>query len=226
MRVLVTGFEPFGGDDANASADAVRALAAADAIPGVELVTAILPVSFARAPAALAAAVESTRPDAVLSVGEAGGRTAVTPERFAANERVARIPDNDGARPAGPIDDGPELLAGGLDVDAAVAACRAAGVAAEPSDDAGRFVCNAVFRAALTCFDGPAGFVHVPALRASGASARVGAETDENPAAPGPTDALTVLDLARALGAVISTLPAPPRGGGDSARMGAWARFG
>jgi len=202
VTILVTGFEPFGGDAVNASGEAVRALAAGWDDPAVELVTAILPVSFEGAPIALDRAVRRYRPDAVVCVGEAGGRLAVTPERYAVNDRLARIADNDGRSPTGAIDEGPELLASRLDVDRLVAAVRAAGVPAEASEDAGRFVCNAVFRAALTSFEGPAGFVHVPAVRPTGV-AGVGAETDGR-AAEAAT--VTVDDLARALAAMISTL--------------------
>lgn len=200
--ILVTGFEPFGGEAVNASREAVLALAAAWDDPAVELVTAILPVSFAGAPSALAAAIELHRPAAVLCVGEAGGRTAVTPELHAYNERLARIADNDGARPEGPIDDGPERLDSRLDVARQVAAIRAVGVPAEESADAGRFVCNAVFRAALTGFAGPAGFVHVPAVRDDGV-AGVGAETDGG--AP-RVAAVTIADLDLALAEVVRGL--------------------
>ncbi|MFD0864300.1 hypothetical protein ACFQ06_00550 [Tessaracoccus lubricantis] len=185
MRILVSGFEPFGGDVANASGDAVEQLGATWDDPAVDLHVVTLPVSFDRAPTALAAAIAATRPDAVICVGEAGGRTAVTPERWAVNERSARIPDNDGAQPSGPIDDLAPSLASRIDVDGIVEAMRAAGIEAQPSQDAGRYVCNAVFRAALTGFDGPAGFIHVPALRATG-EALVGAETDG--AEPRPAD--------------------------------------
>ncbi len=208
MRVLVSGFEPFGGDVANASADAVRALADGWAHPTVELRTVILPVTFDGAPAALADAIAREEPDVVLCVGEAGGRLAITPERWAVNERQARIPDNDGQQPSGPIDDGGLRHEARVDVDAMVAAMRAAGIPAEVSEDAGRFVCNAIFRAALTGFDGPAGFIHVPALRARG-EALVGAETDPEP--PPGRDAggervTTVAELVTALTAAIDTL--------------------
>ncbi|WP_145952785.1 pyroglutamyl-peptidase I [Tessaracoccus aquimaris] len=201
MLVLVTGFEPFGGDTSNASGDAV-ALLRERGVPGVDLITATLPVGFASGPAALRTLIARHRPDAVVAVGEAGGRAAVTPEMWAVNAQVARIADNDGLRPTGPIDDGPERLAARLDVPALVAAIRATGVPAEASEDAGAFVCNAVFRAALTGFDGPAGFVHVPAVR-EGATAMVGAETDD--AAPVAAD-LTVDDLATALAAVLRAI--------------------
>ncbi len=176
-RVLLTGFEPFGGDAVNASGEAVRLLAESFDDPAIELITAILPVSFRGGPVAVRALILEHHPDAVIAVGEAGGRGAVTPELWAVNEAVARIPDNDGQCPEGVLDEGPERLATRLDVPALVTAIDAVGVPAELSADAGRFVCNAVFRTVLTGSDVPAGFIHVPALRSSG-TAGVGAETD------------------------------------------------
>ncbi|SHI75744.1 pyroglutamyl-peptidase [Tessaracoccus bendigoensis DSM 12906] len=199
-RVLVTAFEPFGGDAVNASGEAVARLAASWADPTVELVKEILPVSFERAPLALADAIRGHRPDAVVCIGEAGGRVAVTPERHAVNERVARIADNDGAMLDGPIDGGPDVLETRLDVAGIVAAVRSLGVPAEGSEDAGRFVCNTVFRSVLTLFDGPAGFIHVPAVRDVG-EATVGAETDA--AAGRRSLEMTFEDLALALDAVV-----------------------
>lgn len=202
----MTGFEPFGGEQVNASGDAVAALAATwgERAPG--LATAILPVSFDGAPIALREAIERVRPDFLVCVGEAGGRAAVTPERFAVNDRCARIPDNDGLQPSGPIDDGPRVLAGGIDPDLLTAAIRRVGVPAATSEDAGRFVCNATFRAALTCFNGPATFVHVPAVRPAGSVAGVGGETDPMPTGVTGRHGLTVGDLARALAAVLGVL--------------------
>ena len=199
VRVLITGFEPFGGDTANASGQAVLRLARRFDDPDLELVHAVIPVSFLGGPEALRRLIAEHDPDVVVAVGEAGGRSAVTPEQWAVNEQVARIPDNDGAQPSGPIDTRPQRLASRLDVDALVAAVLQAGIPAESSQDAGAFVCNAVFRAALTGFDGPAGFVHVPAVRDCGA-ATVGAETD----AKAPVQSgLTFDDLATALEAIV-----------------------
>ncbi|MCG6567240.1 hypothetical protein [Tessaracoccus sp. ZS01] len=205
MRILVSGFEPFGGDPANASGDAVRELGATWSDASVELHTVILPVSFDRAPETLAASIEAVRPDAVICVGEAGGRPLVTPERWAVNERRARIPDNDGAQPCGPIDDLVPRLPSRLDVDGIVRAVRAAGVAAEVSDDAGRYVCNATFRAALTGFDGPAGFIHVPAVRATG-TVLVGSETDGPAVGRAAADPLSLQEVVTALRAAIAVV--------------------
>ena len=183
--MLITGFEPFGGDSVNASGVVLERLASAwgraggPRVAGLELVTAVLPVEFVGAARVLAAAIAEARPDAVLCLGEAGGRSAVTPERWAGPTALGRIPDNAGFAPRNePLDGDAGLLASRLDVDAMVAAIRAAGVASHASGDAGRFVCNATFRALLRDHDVPGGFIHVPAVRDTGV-ALVGGETDD-----------------------------------------------
>ncbi|MFC7431447.1 MULTISPECIES: pyroglutamyl-peptidase I [unclassified Agrococcus] len=199
MRILVTGFEPFGGDAENASREAVQRLGGRG-VDGIDVVVGVLPVAFRAGPEALRALVAEHVPDAVLAVGEAGGRTAVTPERHGRNRIDARIPDERGEQPRDvPVDDGPELRPATLDVDALAAAVRDAGVAAEVSDDAGGFVCNrlAVEAAGL---DVPAAFVHVPAVRSAGV-AGVGRETDAGRASVVPP--LTLDDLATALAACV-----------------------
>ncbi|MFC4555424.1 pyroglutamyl-peptidase I [Georgenia faecalis] len=165
--VLVTAFEPFDGQPVNASAEGVGALA--DAWNGPErLVTALLPVTFAGSAAALREAVAEHAPDLVVGVGEAPGRDRVSLERVAINVVDARIPDNDGAQPVDvPVVDGaPTAHLTGLPVKACVAALESAGIAAEVSNTAGTYVCNAVF---FTLMDALAatpgvrgGFVHVP----------------------------------------------------------------
>lgn len=199
MKILVTGFEPFGGDRENASQEAVRLLADAwssDPQPGVELVTGTLPVAFAAAGQMLEALLAEHAPDAVLAVGEAGGRTAITPERWAANEDDARIPDNAGDQPRGTAIDptGPDRRASALDPDALVSAILQVGLPADVSEDAGRFVCNhvAYLVAGLTV---PGGFVHVPAVRSHG-FATVGAETDPS-GSPGASAGLGDADSLR-----------------------------
>lgn len=203
MRILVTAFEPFGGDAENASLEAVTRLAGRG-VGDVEVVAGVLPVAFATAPATLRALVDAHGPDAVLAVGEAGGRAVVTPERHGRNRVDARIPDELGDQPRdAAIDDGPVLRGATLDVDALVDAIRAAGVPAEASEDAGGFVCNriAVEVAGLPV---PAAFVHVPAVRSVGV-AGVGDETD---AVAGVETALSFDDLATALAACVRSAAA------------------
>lgn len=203
MRALVTCFEPFGGDVENASREAARALAERWAASGVEVVVEELPVVFDGA--AFERAVGCHRPDLVLCVGEAGGRTAITPERQAVNEMRARIPDNAGAQP-----DGEPVVVGAPEIrelkdlaEAATEALVQAGWAATTSDDAGRYVCNATaFRA--YGLDVPALFVHVPALRSAG-EATVGAETSGSGEAEGRA-ASSFEELGEALAVVLTRL--------------------
>lgn len=165
VRLLVTGFEPFDGQPVNASWLAVQALARDWRGGGLE--TLCLPVSYARAPVTLLAAVERLRPEVVLCTGEAGGRAALSVERVALNVADARIPDNDGAQPVDEtlVPGGPLALPTGLPLRACVDAVARAGVDVEVSSSAGTFVCNAVFYALARALVGtgpPHGFVHVP----------------------------------------------------------------
>ena len=98
MKLLVTGFEPFGGEARNPSAEVVEALPGA--VAGAEIIKLILPTTRFEAPERVERAVEAHRPDVVLSIGQAGGRAAVSVERFAVNLDDYRIPDNAGNQPA------------------------------------------------------------------------------------------------------------------------------
>lgn len=165
-RVLLTGFEPFGGDPHNPSIVAARDAAALLAQRGVPARAVELPCTFAGSGPALLAALEEARPEVVVAVGLAGGTERVRLERVAVNIQDARIPDNAGAQPVDlPVRaDGPAAHLGTLLVKRALARVRAAGVPAELSLSAGTFVCNHVMYALL---DAPgaarrAGFVHVP----------------------------------------------------------------
>lgn len=201
MTILVTGFEPFGGETENASGAAVQRLAKLNAPDGVQLATAILPVTWSGAAPALLRAVEEHRPDAIVAVGEAGGRAVVTPERWARNLGHGRIPDNNGVvRDAAPLARGPERLESRLDPFALTHAIRNAGVPAEVSDDAGAFLCNAIFWTALHGTDLPAAFLHVPAARSRG-TAHIGVETD--PEHAHADSALGLDDITQALAAAV-----------------------
>ena len=144
--VLLTGFEPFAGDQTNPSGDAVVRLGAAWNGPA-RLVTAVLPVDFARAGAELIELVATHRPDVVIATGLAGGRDAITPERIAVNLRDARIPDNAGHQPVdtASIPGAPLAYASSLPVKAIATEIAASGIPASVSLSAGSFVCNDVF---------------------------------------------------------------------------------
>ena len=164
--LLMTCFEPFGGRETNVSREAVMALP--PTIGPFELRRACLPVAFGRAAELAAQAADELCPAAIVCVGEAAGRTAITPEATARNLRDARIPDNDGAQPHGEpvLAGGPDELCSTLPIDAIVEAILSVGVPAEVSHNAGTFVCNDLMYLTLHRFgqgDIPCGFVHVPA---------------------------------------------------------------
>ena len=167
--ILVTGFDPFGGEHTNPSWEAVRRLP--DSIAGAALQKRQLPTVFGAAGETLRAAIHELNPELVLCVGQAGGRAAVTVERVAVNLRDARIPDNAGAQC---IDEpiragGPDAYFSTLPTRAMVEAVQTGGLPAVLSYSAGTFVCNDVF---YTLLDLAATeqrplrgtFVHVPYL--------------------------------------------------------------
>jgi pyroglutamyl-peptidase len=167
MRILLTGFEPFGGRARNSSAEVVERLAGAPPT-GVDLATAILPVTFAGAWPALERAVRTHEPDAVVLLGQAAGRATVDVERVAINVAHTTAADNAGDAP----EDRP-LVAGGPDgrfatlpVRAIAEALHAEGIPAAVSNTAGTHVCNALLYLALQHLDVPVGFVHLPLLPA------------------------------------------------------------
>ena len=166
-RLLITGFEPFGGERVNPSWEAVRQLP--DCIGDWRLTRLRVPVVFGQAAETVLRAAEETRPDAVLCVGQAGGRVGVTPEAVAINLREASIPDNAGRRPANePVrPDGPAAYFTTVPAREMVRAVREADIPASLSLSAGAFVCNDLLYMLLDHYDGTdtrVGFIHVPFL--------------------------------------------------------------
>jgi len=168
-RVLLTGFEPFGGETINPSWEAARALHEV-VIAGHQVVAHRLPVVFGVALESLRTALDTHRPALVLAVGQAGGRAAIALERVAINLIDARIADNSGEQPIDrPIDPhGAPAHFSTLPLKAIRSALLAAGIPAELSLSAGSFVCNQVFyglMARLAERPGACGgFVHIPYL--------------------------------------------------------------
>lgn len=163
--ILVTAFEPFGGEDRNPALDAMRALP--ETIAGTHIATRVVPTEFNRSIRVVTEAIEKTQPVAVLAIGQAGGRAAVTPERVAINLDDARIPDNAGVQPLDQpiVAAGPAAYFSTLPVKAMVQAIRAAGVPAELSHTAGTYVCNHLLYGILHHLRDShtrGGFVHVP----------------------------------------------------------------
>ena len=166
MKIIVTGFDPFGGETINPSIECVKAL---PEIEGVELIRLELPTVFKESAIRLNEVINDVKPDAVLSVGQAGGRPGITMERIAINVDDARIPDNISQQP---IDEeiqveGEAAYFSTLPIKRIVKAIREAGISAEVSNSAGTFVCNHIMYQALfaaTKADKPfkAGFMHIP----------------------------------------------------------------
>lgn len=162
--ILLTGFEPFGGDAHNPTRDAVLRVRERWTGPH-KLVTAILPVTFAGAPAALQRLVDAEQPDIVIATGVAGGRGRISVERVGLNLQDARIPDNAGERPVDTesVPGGPAAAFATLPVKRIVAAITDAGIPGEVSMSAGTFVCNHLLYTTLQANPGRwVGFVHVP----------------------------------------------------------------
>ena len=162
-KVLLTGFEPFGKATLNPSGEIVKQ------ISGDNIVTAILPVAYAQSAEALLALIEHHKPDVVISLGQAEGRTHITHERIAINLDDARLADNEGVmRNDAPIVvGGPVAFESTLPIKEFVAAINAAGVPAAVSLSAGAFLCNHIFYVAQDRLKGTkvrSGFVHVPLM--------------------------------------------------------------
>ena len=160
--LLLTGFEPFGGDARNPSGEAALALHG-EVIAGQRVHGVVLPCVFATAPQALRAAIVATQPDLVLCLGLAASRRGFHPERVAINLIDARIADNAGAQPVDePVIAGAAAAAfSTLPVKAMAAALQQAGHPAMVSYTAGSFVCNQVFFALMQLPVARAGFLHL-----------------------------------------------------------------
>ena len=161
--ILLTGFEPFGTATSNPSGEIVRQ------ISGDNIVTAILPVAYAQSAERLLSLIEEHKPDVVICLGQAEGRTAITPERIAINLDDARLADNQGVlrNDVKILEDGPDAYFSTLPVNEFVAAIKAQGIPAAVSLSAGAFLCNHVFYVAQNKFAGSdvrSGFVHVPLM--------------------------------------------------------------
>lgn len=168
-RILVTGFDPFGGESVNPAAEAVARLPSA--VGAFEVTVLEIPTVFGAAADTVLRAAQTLQPHAILCVGQAGGRGAVTPEVVGINLREATIPDNAGNKPVNTpvVEGGPAAYFATLPVRDMVAAVRARGIPCALSYSAGAFVCNDLLYTLLHHYretDVKVGFVHVPYLPA------------------------------------------------------------
>jgi pyroglutamyl-peptidase len=170
-KLLITGFEPFGGEEINPSWEAVFRLP--DEIGGYILTKLRIPVVFGKAAEAVIAKGAEISPDVILCVGQAGGRTAITPELVAINLRHAKIPDNEGQQPKDePIfPDENCAYFSTLPVRQMAEAVNALGIASQVSYSAGAYVCNDLLYTLLHRYQNTqikVGFVHIPYSKEQG----------------------------------------------------------
>lgn len=168
MKILVTGFDPFGGEETNPAIESVKRID--ENIEGAEIIKLEIPTVFHKASDVVEAKIKEVKPDVILSIGQAGGRYGITVERVAINEDDARIEDNEGNQP---IDvkireDGAPAYFASLPIKAMVEEIKKENIPASVSNTAGTFVCNHIMYQDLYLAekygDIKAGFIHVPFL--------------------------------------------------------------
>ena len=170
-HLLITGFDPFGGESVNPSWLAVSKLP--DTIGNYTVHKMGIPTVFGKAAEKVLEKANEIQPDLILCIGQAGGRDAVTPERIAVNIRDARIPDNAGNQPRGEFvaPDGPAAYFATVPVEKMAQAIRDTQVPGAVSNTAGAYVCNDVMYTLLHRYAGTdvkVGFIHVPRLPEQG----------------------------------------------------------
>ncbi|MGL5174796.1 MAG: pyroglutamyl-peptidase I [Cetobacterium sp.] len=167
MKVLITGFDPFGGESINPAWEAVNAMQ--DVIDGIEIVKLQIPTVFRKSAEKLFAGIEEHKPDVVMCIGQAGGRYDMSVERVAINMDDGRIPDNEGYQPIDtPVyEDGENAYFATLPIKGIVEEIKAANIPASVSNTAGTYVCNHIMYSLLYYISKnnlniKGGFIHVP----------------------------------------------------------------
>lgn len=167
MKILLTGFDPFGGEKINPAQEAVNKVS--NNINGAEVIKLIIPTVYEKSLAAIDEAIKKHNPDIVISIGQAGGRFDITPERVAININDFRIKDNEGNQPVDePIrEDGKAAYFSNLPVKGIVKHLNENGIPSTLSNTAGTFVCNHVMYGVLYMIDKKyphmkSGFIHIP----------------------------------------------------------------
>jgi len=192
MKVLVTGFDPFGGDKINPAYEAVKLVP--DVVCKAEVVKEELPTVFGKCGLVLDQLIEKHKPDTVICVGQAGGRSVMSIEKVAVNLAEARIPDNENQQPSDEsiIKGGPLAYFAKLPVKAIVKSIKGNGIPASVSYTAGTFVCNDIMYRLLHLIATKypklkGGFIHVPFA------------TEQAVDRPDGTPAMSVETIAKAL---------------------------
>lgn len=192
MKILITAFDPFGGDEINPALEAVKLMKSE--ISGAKIVKLEVPTVFNKSIDKVVEAIEKENPDVVLNIGQAGGRFDITPERVAINIDDARIKDNEGNQPIDmPIyEDGESAYFATIPVKAIVKEIKDGGLPSSLSNTAGTFVCNhlmygTLYHIAKNKKDIRAGFIHVPFI------------PEQVIDRPTPVPYMSTIDIARAL---------------------------
>ena len=172
MKILVTGFDPFGGEKINPALETIKRLP--DTILGAQIIKLEIPTVVGKSLAKITESVEKENPDVVLSIGQAGGRSEITVERVGINIDDCRIPDNEGNQPIDEpvIKGGPAAYFVTVPIKAIVENIKAHNIPASISNTAGTFICNHVcygvahLAAQRTAAGKPmkSGFIHIPFL--------------------------------------------------------------
>ena len=167
MKILLCAFDPFGGESINPALEAVKAAE----IDEVDLIKAEIPTVFYKSVEKATAIIDEIAPDAVIMIGQAGGRDNVTPERVAINISDANIDDNEGNRPSDePIEVGaPAAYFSTLPIKKIVEKLKEENIPTAVSNSAGTFVCNHLMYGVLNHIAKKglktvAGFIHIPYL--------------------------------------------------------------
>lgn len=167
MKIMLTAFDPFGGDKINPALEAVKVVRSD--LFDAEIIKVEIPTVFGKSIQTALAAMEAHRPDVVFCIGQAGGRYDMTPERVAINVDDGRIPDNEGNQPVDSVifEDGETAYFSMLPIKAMVQVMKEAGIPASVSNTAGTYVCNHIMYGVLyhihKRFPGMrGGFMHVP----------------------------------------------------------------
>lgn len=167
MKVLITGFDPFGGEKLNPAFEAMKKLP--DTVAGAEVIKLEIPTVFTKSGEAVEKAMKEHKPDVVICVGQAGGRSSITIEKVAINLAEARIKDNEGNQPIDAVlhEDGENAYFTTLPCKAVVRELRENKIPAHISYTAGTFVCNDVMYHVLYLIHKKyqnvrGGFIHVP----------------------------------------------------------------
>ena len=169
MKILVSGFDPFGGEKINPAIEAVKLLP--DEIKGNEVIKIEIPTVIGKSVDKLKEKIKEVKPDVVISVGQAGGREDITVERVAIHVDDCRIKDNEGNQPIDEkiAEDGPDAYLLTLPIKAMVENIKSANIPASVSNTAGTFICNHVAygMAHVRATEYPnmrTGFIHIPFL--------------------------------------------------------------